>query len=68
MEPTKKPSGLVEAQIEALKKGDVDEKIKTLIEIGVLTADHKLTQKYKNWGQVVSRTETDDDEADEDNG
>lgn len=56
MEPMKKREALVDAQIDAVRSGDLEEKIKTLMEIGVLTPDRKLAAKYKNWGNMPSRT------------
>ena len=60
MESMKNDSSLVDAQIAAVKAGDVKDKIQTLIDIGVLTADHKLSEKYQRWGHV-SRTEVEAD-------
>lgn len=58
MAQTKTSNALVDAQIAELKKGAIEEKIKMLVEIGVLTTRHKLARKYKNWGSAaVSRTE-----------
>jgi hypothetical protein len=60
MEPTKKREALVKAQVDAIKEGNIEDKIQTLIDIGVLTRDRKLAQKYKTWGKAVSRTDVEE--------
>lgn len=42
---------------QALGEGTTDEKVAMLTELGILAQDGQLAPRYKNWGDVVSRTE-----------